>query len=106
MGNNNKTGKAIFDSHIKAVKKLTKGMDIKPQQNDGYYLDCDLNNAVFKIKSVRKYKHRRTLWSDNKEQYVYEIDVIVDLKTDGWFRSNHYCQRYARRHNNYTDLVF
>jgi hypothetical protein len=101
MGNNNKTGKAILDSHIKAVKKLTKSMNIKPQQNDGYYLDSDLNDAVFRIKSVRKYKHRRTIWSDNKEQYVYEIDVIVDVKTDGWFRSNLYCQRYARRYNNY-----
>ena len=101
MGNNNKTGNAILDSHIKAVKKLIKGMEIKPQQNDGYYLDSGLNNAVFKIKSVRKYKNRRTIWSDNKEQYVYEIDVIVDVKTDNWFRSNHYCQRYARRYNSY-----
>ena len=103
MENNDKTGRVILDKHIKAVKKLTKNMEIRPQQNDGYYMDSDLRNAVFKIKSIRKYKHRRTHWSDNKEQYVYEIDVIVDMRTQPgfYYNSNSYCQRYARRYNNW-----
>jgi hypothetical protein len=102
MENNNKLGKVILDKEIKLVKKLTKNMEIKPLQNDGYYLDSDLNNSVIKIKSIRKYKHRRIQWSNNQEQYVYEIDVIVDMnKSQGWYGSNGYCQRYARRYNNY-----
>ena len=103
MENNNKTGRAIIDNQIKAVKKLTKNMEIRPQKNDGYYLDSDLRNSVFKIKSVRKYKSRNTIWSDNKEQYVYEVDVIVDMKSDTgqYYLSNNYCQRYAKRYNNY-----
>ena len=100
MENKDKLGKVILDKEIKLVKKLTKNMEIKPLQNDGYYLDSDLNSSVIKIKSIRKYKHRRTQWSNNQEQYVYEIDVIVDMRTQGWYGSNEYCQRYARRYNN------
>ena len=103
MENNDKTGRAILDNHIKAVKKLTKNMEIRPQQNDGYYMDSDLRNSVFKIKSIRKYKHRRTQWSDNQDQYVYEIDVIVDMRTEvgHFYQSNRYCQRYAKRYNSW-----
>ena len=101
MENKDKLGKVISDKEIKLVKKLTKNMEIKPLQNVGYYLDGDLNNSAIKIKSIRKYKHRRTQWSNNQEQYVYEIDVIVDMRTQGWYGSNEYCQRYARRYNNY-----
>ena len=101
MKNDSKLGRAILDKEIKLVKKLTKNMVIKPLPNDGYYLDNDLNNSSIKIKSIRKYKHRCTVWSNNKEQYVYEIDVIVDMKSQGWYGSNGYCQRYARRYNNY-----
>lgn len=101
MENGSKLGRAISDNYIKAVKKLTKNMQIKPLQNDGYYLDGDLNNSVIKIKSIRKYKNRCTIWSNNQEQYVYEIDVIVDMRHQGWYQSNEYCQRYSRRYNNY-----
>jgi hypothetical protein len=101
MKNDSKLGRAILDKEIKLVKKLTKNMTIKPLQNDGYYMDSDLNNSVIKIKSIRKYRNRCTVWSNNKEQYVYEIDVIVDMKSQGWYGSNRYCQRYARRYNNY-----
>jgi hypothetical protein len=103
MENNDKTGRAILDNHIKAVKKLTKNMEIRPRQNDGYYMDSDLRNSVFKIKSIRKYKHIRTIWTDNQEQYVYEIDVIVDMRTETtrYYQSNFYCQRYAKRYNSW-----
>ena len=105
MENTDKRGKAISDKEIKVVKKLTKDMIITTSQNDGYYLDSDLNNSVIKIKSIRKYKHRRTQWSSNQEQYVYEIDVIVDMRPEGgsftYYGSNRYCQRNARRYNNY-----
>ena len=104
MVNDDKIGKAISDKHIKAVKNLTKNMLITPSQNDGYYLDSDLNNSVIKIKSVRKYSHRHTLWLENKEKYVYEIDVIVDMRAKGeyfYYGTNRYCQRNAKRYNKY-----
>jgi hypothetical protein len=104
MVNDDKIGKAISDKHIKAVKKLTKNMLITPSQNDGYYLDSDLNNSVIKIKSVRKYLHRHTQWLENKEKYVYEIDVIVDMRSKGeffYYGTNHYFQRNAKRYNKY-----
>ena len=49
MENKDKLGKVISDKEIKLVKKLTKNMEIKPLQNDGYYLDGDLNNSAIKI---------------------------------------------------------
>lgn len=104
MKNTEKTGKAILDKHIKFIKKKTKDTVIRPLQNDGYYLDSDLNNSVIKIKSVRKYSHRHTQWLENKEKYVYEIDVIVDMRFQGgyfYYGTNRFCQQNAKRHNKY-----
>jgi hypothetical protein len=100
MVNNKKIGKAISDKHIKAVKKLTKDLLIKPSFGSGY-IDEDLQNSVLKITSVRKYKHERTIWSKNQDQYVYEVDVIVDMKANegSYYNSNRYCQQYAKKHN-------
>lgn len=99
MKNVEKTGKAILDKHIKFIKKKTKDTVINAHQDLYSYLDSDLNSAVVKIKSIRKYKHIRTTWSDNKEQYVYEVDVIVDMRASKWYRNNSYCQQYAKRFN-------
>lgn len=101
MENKYKTGKHILDKHIKAVKKLTKDTEIKFYKNERYYFDDDLKGAVVKIKSIRKYKHRRTVWTDNQEQYVYEVDVIVDMRNSSYYYSNDYCTRHSRRCNGY-----
>ena len=101
MENKYKTGKHILDNHIKAVKKLTKDTKIKFYKNEGYYFDDELKGAVVKIKSIRKYKHRRTVWTDNQEQYVYEVDVIVDMRNSSYYYSNNYCTRHSRRCNGY-----
>ena len=101
MENPNKIGKHILDKQIKAVKKLTKDIKIKFYKNDGYYFDNDLKDALVKIKSIRKYKHIRTTWSDNQEQYAYEVDVIVDMRNSSYYYSNNYCKRHARRCNGY-----
>jgi hypothetical protein len=104
MENGDKIGRSISDTHIKAIKKLTKNMLITTSHNDGYYLDSDLTNSVIKIKSIRKYKHKRTEWSANQERYVYEIDVIVDMRPEGnylYHGTNRYCQKNARRYNRY-----
>ena len=97
MKNDDKIGKAILDTHIKSIKKLTKNMIITPSQNDGYYLDNDLNNSAIKIKSIRKYKYKY----EQSNTYVYEVDVIVDMRNARWFINNSYCTRYAKRYNGY-----
>jgi hypothetical protein len=97
MENNDKIGKAILDTHIKSIKKLTKNMIITPSQNDGYYFDNDLNNSAIKIKSIRKYKYKY----EQSNTYVYEVDVIVDMRTTRWFINNSYCTKYAKRYNRY-----
>jgi hypothetical protein len=97
MKNDDKIGRAISDTHIKSVKKLTKNMIITPSQNDGYYLDNDLNNSAIKIKSIRKYKYKY----EQSNTYVYEVDVIVDMRNARWFINNSYCTRYAKRYNGY-----
>ena len=104
MENEDKIGKVILDNHIKAVKKLIKGMLITTSHNDGYYLDSDLTNSVIKIKSIRKYYHKRTEWSAKQERYVYEIDVIVDMRPESnysYYGTNRYCQKNARKYNRY-----
>jgi hypothetical protein len=101
MKNDYKIGRAITDKHIKIVKKITKDMVISIYTNHNYYVDRDLLDSVIKISSIRKYKHEKTQWSDNKELYTYEIDVIVDMRSEQNWKNNNYCQRNATRYNRY-----
>lgn len=100
MENNDKIGRAISDKEMKTVKKLVKNcVFIGPKCIPNEYFDTDLVNAKIKIANIRKYKSRRTRWSNDQEQYVYEIDVIVDMNTSDYFRSNYRCQSRSRRFN-------
>ena len=101
MKNDYKIGRAITDKHIKIVKKITKDMSISVYKNYNYYVDSDLLDSVIKISSIRKYKHEKTQWSDNQELYTYEIDVIVDMRSNMSWKNNNYCQRNSRRYNRY-----
>ncbi len=101
MKNDNKIGKAITDKHIKIVKKITKDMVISAYKNYKYYVDSDLLDSAIKISSIRKYKHEKSVWLDNKELYTYEIDVIVDMRSGRSWKNNNYCQRNATRYNRY-----
>jgi hypothetical protein len=101
MKNDYKIGRAITDKHIKIVKKITKDMVISVYTNHNYYVDRDLLDSVIKISSIRKYKHEKTQWLDNQELYTYEIDVIVDMRSEQNWKNNNYCQRNATRYNRY-----
>lgn len=93
MKNGWRKGSVISDNEIKVVKKLTKNQVIVvPSNITNDYFDTDLVGAKIKITSIRKYK---SYFND----YAYEIDVIVDMNSASWIRSNYRCQRYARRHN-------
>ncbi len=60
----------------------------------------ELENAVFKITNIRKYEHP---YNDCYEQkrYIYEFDVIADMKYQGWTWSTAYCKRFPRTTNRF-----
>jgi hypothetical protein len=93
-----KVGRVIIDNDIKMIKKIFKNLLLNPDFNDpkSYLIDSDLRNSTIKVTSIRKYK--RYLRSND---FTYEVDVIVDMGTHEFWRSNTYAQRRARRSNNY-----
>lgn len=100
MENNDKIGRAISDKEIKTVKKLVKNQVFTcPNIIPNEHFDSDLKGSKIKIANIRKYKSRRTRWSNDQEEYVYEIDVIIDMNTADYYRSNYRCQSRSRMFN-------
>ena len=90
-----KEGKAIRDTQVKAIKMVLKesNFELKQVDNAAY---SELDNAVVKIVNVRKYKN------DWGSSFLYEVDVVVDMRVDGsYFYSNRYCERFKVRCNGY-----
>ena len=90
-----KEGKAIRDTQVKAIKMTLKesNFELKQVDNAAY---SELDKAVVKIVNVRKYKNS---WGSS---FLYEVDVVVDMRMDGsYFYSNRYCERFKVRCNGY-----
>jgi hypothetical protein len=90
-----KEGKAIRDTQVKAIKMVLKesNFELKQVDNAAY---SELDKAVVKIVNVRKYKNS---WGSS---FLYEVDVVVDMRMDGsYFYSNRYCERFKVRCNGY-----
>ena len=90
-----KEGKAIRDRQVKAIKTVLKesNFELKQVDNAAY---SELDKAVVKIVNVRKYKN------DWGSSFLYEVDVVVDMRVDGsYFYSNRYCERFKVRCNGY-----
>ena len=90
-----KEGKAIRDRQVKAIKTVLKesNFELKQVDNAAY---SELDKAVVKIVNVRKYKNS---WGSS---FLYEVDVVVDMRMDGsYFYSNRYCERFKVRCNGY-----
>ena len=90
-----KEGKAIRDTQVKAIKMVLKesNFELKQVDNAAY---SELDKAVVKIVNVRKYKSG---WGSS---FLYEVDVVVDMRVDGsYFYSNRYCERFKVRCNGY-----
>ena len=60
----------------------------------------ELENAVFKITNIRKYEHPYNDYYGEK-RYIYEFDVIADMKYQGWTWSTAYCKRFPRTTNRF-----
>ena len=89
-----KEGKAIRDTQVKAIKTVLKESNFKFINPDIAY--SELTNAIIKIVNVRKYKKS---W---KENFIFEVDVVVDMKNDEYyFYSNRYCEKYKVKCNGY-----
>ena len=90
-------GKLVKDSQIVVIKKFLS-KNILPMEKS-YNWD-ELENAVFKITNIRKYEHP---YNDCYEQkrYIYEFDVIADMKYQGWTWSTAYCKRFPRTTNRF-----
>jgi hypothetical protein len=58
----------------------------------------EYNNTIIKITSIRKYGHTLNDWRENK-RYIYEVDVIVDMKCDNWCYTTRYQKNHAREAN-------
>jgi hypothetical protein len=90
-----KEGKAIRDTQVKAIKMVLKESNFELKQVDNVAYS-ELDKAVVKIVNVRKYKNS---WGSS---FLYEVDVVVDMRMDGsYFYSNRYCERFKVRCNRY-----
>jgi hypothetical protein len=90
-------GKLVKDKQISIIKKfLLKG--ILPM--DKLYNWSELENAVFKITNIRKYENPLNDYY-NEKRYIYEFDVIVDMKYNGYTWSTSYCKRNPRTANRF-----
>jgi len=88
-------GKLLKDSQISVIKKfLCKNM-FNLNNRHGWK---EYNDTVIKITSIRKYEHAYNQWRENK-RFIYEVDVIVDMKCDYWCYTTSYQKRNAREAN-------
>jgi hypothetical protein len=91
-------GKLLKDSQISVIKKfLCKNM-FNLNNRHGWK---EYNDTVIKITSIRKYEYAYNQWRENK-RFIYEVDVIVDMKCDYWCYTTSYQKRNAREANRYS----
>jgi len=64
------------------------------------YKWSEYNNTVVKITNIRKYSDGYNKYRTYKK-YIYEFDVIVDMKCDYWVYSTQYQKNHARSANRY-----
>jgi len=90
-------GKLVRDKQISVIKKFLSN-SILPMSKT--YNWVELENAIFKITNIRKYENPYNDYYDQK-RYIYEFDVIADMKHVGWTWSTAYCKRNARTANRF-----
>ena len=91
-------GKLVKDNQISVIKKFLS-KNVLPMEKS-YNWD-ELENAVFKITNIRKYEHPYNNYYTGEKRYIYEFDVIADMKYQGWTWSTGYCKRFPRTCNRF-----
>ena len=90
-------GKLVKDSQIAVIKKFLCKSIFNLNNRHGWK---EYDNTVIKITSIRKYEHALNGWyNDNRKRYIYEVDVIVDMKCDYWCYTTSFQKRHAREAN-------
>ena len=87
----------VKDNQIAVIKKFL-GKNIFKLVN--LYKWIEYNNTVVKITNIRKYSDGSNKYRTNKK-YIYQFDVIVDMKCDYWAYSTQYQKNHARSANRY-----
>ena len=87
----------VKDNQIAVIKKFL-GKNIFKLVN--LYKWIEYNNTVVKITNIRKYTDGYNKYRTNKK-YIYQFDVIVDMKCDYWAYSTQYQKNHARNANRY-----
>jgi hypothetical protein len=87
----------VKDNQIAVIKKFL-GKNIFKLVN--LYKWIEYNNTVVKITNIRKYSDGSNKYRTNKK-YIYQFDVIVDMKCDYWVYSTQYQKNHARNANRY-----
>ena len=85
----------VKDNQIAVIKKFL-GKNIFKLVN--LYKWIEYNNTVVKITNIRKYSDGSNKYRTNKK-YIYQFDVIVDMKCDYWAYSTQYQKNHARNAN-------
>jgi hypothetical protein len=90
-------GKLLKDNQLSVIKKFLCKNIFNLNNRHGWK---EYDNTVIKITSIRKYEHALNGWyNDNRKRYIYEVDVIVDMKCDYWCYTTSYQKRHAREAN-------
>ena len=87
----------VKDNQIAVIKKFL-GKNIFKLVN--LYKWSEYNNTVVKITNIRKYSDGSNKYRTHKK-YIYQFDVIVDMKCDYWAYSTQYQKNHARSANRY-----
>jgi len=88
-----KEGKCINDKQVKFTKKYFKSNPIPYEINERCYEE--LKDSVIKVTNLRKYK------SNFYGYFEFEVDVIVDIRYDGYAYSNDRLNRRKRTYNSF-----
>jgi hypothetical protein len=87
----------VKDNQIAVIKKFLCKNIFKLVN---LYKWSEYNNTVVKITNIRKYSDGYNKYRTYKK-YIYQFDVIVDMKCDYWSYSTQYQKNHARSANRY-----
>jgi len=87
----------VKDNQIAVIKKFLCKNIFKLVN---LYKWSEYDNTVVKITNIRKYSDGYNKYRTYKK-YIYEFDVIVDMKCEYWVYSTQYQKNHARSANRY-----
>jgi len=87
----------VKDKQISLIKKFLCKNIFKLVNKYNWH---EYDNTVVKITNIRKYSDGSNKYRTYKK-YIYEFDVIVDMKCEYWVYSTQYQKNHTRSANRY-----